>query len=59
MRNLFVVAVACMLAACAQREPVKLYSGAEQPTPRIPATRLTTLSRASVVTARSSRRFRT
>jgi len=32
MRNLFVVAVACMLAACAQREPVKLYSGAEQPT---------------------------
>tara|TARA_R110002020_G_scaffold13149_1_gene47490 strand:- start:10507 stop:11205 length:699 start_codon:yes stop_codon:yes gene_type:complete len=30
MRSLFVVAVACLLAACAQREPVKLYSGAEQ-----------------------------
>ncbi|WP_339842943.1 DUF2057 family protein [uncultured Halopseudomonas sp.] len=35
MRNLFVIAVACMLAACAQREPVKLYSGAEQPTGQI------------------------
>lgn len=32
MRNLLVVAVACVLAACAQREPVKLYSGAEQAT---------------------------
>jgi hypothetical protein len=30
MRSLFVVAVACLLAACAQREPVKLYTGAEQ-----------------------------
>lgn len=30
MRTLLVIAVAWMLAACAQREPVKLYSGAEQ-----------------------------
>tara|TARA_R110000782_G_scaffold29388_13_gene73175 strand:+ start:1405 stop:2100 length:696 start_codon:yes stop_codon:yes gene_type:complete len=30
MRSLFVVAVACLLAACAQREPIKLYSGAAQ-----------------------------
>jgi hypothetical protein len=35
MRNLFVIAVACMLAACAQRGPVKLYSGAEQSTGQI------------------------
>lgn len=35
MRSLFVVAVACLLAACAQREPVKLYSGAEQPAGQI------------------------
>lgn len=35
MRSLFVIAVACMLAACAQRGPVKLYSGAEQPSGQV------------------------
>ncbi|PKM05218.1 MAG: hypothetical protein CVV16_01975 [Gammaproteobacteria bacterium HGW-Gammaproteobacteria-6] len=30
MRSLFVLAVGCLLSACAQLEPVKLYGGAEQ-----------------------------
>jgi uncharacterized protein YccT (UPF0319 family) len=31
MRSLFVIAVACLLAACAQQSPVQLYSGAPLP----------------------------
>lgn len=35
MRSLLVVVVACLLAACAQQGPVKLYSGAEQPSGQV------------------------
>lgn len=35
MRSLFLIAVACLLAACAQQGPVKLYSGAEQPSGQV------------------------